>query len=103
MTVMEPLRDAGFSQAPSRSDSLLRRFVTMTNETMDARLDRLEAMLVGLVDQVERLKDQVVVPLCLQEATLRRVEQAVDELRTTKVRLPPPPRLETPAEDSQYS
>lgn len=75
----------------------------MTNETMEARLDRLEAMLVGLVDQVERLKDQVVVPLCLQEATLRRLEQSVDELRMTRVRLPPPPRLETPAEDGQYS
>lgn len=75
----------------------------MTNETMEARLDRLEAMLVGLVDQVEQLKDQVVVPLCLQERTLRRLEQAVDELRTTRIRLPPPPRLENPAEDGRYS
>lgn len=66
----------------------------MTNETMQERLDRLEAMLVGLVDSVEQLKDQVVVPLCLQERTLRRLEQAVDELRTT------PPRRESPAEDA---
>lgn len=75
----------------------------MTNETMEARFDRLEAMLVGLVDQVERLKDQVVVPLCLQERTLRRLEQAVDELRATPLQLPPPPRLENPAEDGRYS
>lgn len=75
----------------------------MTNETMEARLDRLEAMLVGLVDSVEQLKDQVVVPLCLQERALRRLEQAVDELRVRSPHLPPPPRLETPAEDGLSS
>jgi hypothetical protein len=68
------------------------------NVDVERRLDRLEAMLVGLVDQVERLSEQLVVPLCLQERALRALAQSVDELRRGVDALPPPPRLEAPAE-----
>jgi cob(I)alamin adenosyltransferase len=72
-------------------------------ETMDERLDRLEAMLLGLTDQLERLGEQLQQPLRVQERALRRLEDAVDDLREQmprrSTRLPPPVRLEPPVEE----
>ena len=51
-----------------------------TTETVDERLDRLEAMLIGVADRLDRLSDEVTVPLCLQERALRRLERALESL-----------------------
>lgn len=59
-----------------------------TNETMEERLDRLEAMLVGVADRLDRLSDAVTVPLCLQERSLRRLERALDSLHDARVAEP---------------
>jgi hypothetical protein len=70
---------------------------------MDARLDRLEAMLLGLADQLERLGEQLQQPLRVQERAMRRLEDALEELRAQvprrSTRLPPPVRLEPPVEE----
>ncbi|MDP1920947.1 MAG: hypothetical protein Q8L14_32200 [Myxococcales bacterium] len=58
--------------------------VTTTRETMEERLDRLEAMLVGVADRLDRLSDAVTVPLCLQERSLRRLERALDSLHDAR-------------------
>ena len=65
-----------------------------TNETMEERLDRLEAMLVGVADRLDRLSDAVTVPLCLQERSLRRLERALDSLHDARV---DEPSVERPA------
>lgn len=57
---------------------------TTTRETMEERLDRLEAMLVGVADRLDRLSDAVTVPLCLQERSLRRLERALDSLHDAR-------------------
>lgn len=67
---------------------------TKTTETMEQRLDRLEAMLVGVADRLDRLSDAVTVPLCLQERSLRRLERALDSLNDVRVAEPP---VERPA------
>ena len=53
-----------------------------TTETMEERLDRLEAMLVGVADRLDRLSDAVTVPLCLQERSLRRLARSLDSLQS---------------------
>lgn len=66
-------------------------------EPLDSRLDRLEALLISLVDQVQRLTDEVALPLHLQARTLRQLEQALDSARPT---LPPPSApFEAPVEE----
>ncbi len=55
-----------------------------TKETMEERLDRLEAMLVGVADRLERVSDAVIVPLCLQERSLRRLARALDSLHDAR-------------------
>ena len=65
-----------------------------TNETMEERLDRLEAMLVGVADRLDRLSDAVTVPLCLQERSLRRLERALDSRHDARV---DEPSVERPA------
>jgi uncharacterized coiled-coil protein SlyX len=65
-----------------------------TRETMEERLDRLEAMLVGVADRLDRLSDAVTVPLCLQERSLRRLERTLDSLHDARVA---EPSVERPA------
>ncbi|MDP3236207.1 MAG: hypothetical protein Q8S33_11910 [Myxococcales bacterium] len=67
---------------------------TTTRETMEERLDRLEAMLVGVADRLDRLSDAVTVPLCLQERSLRRLERALDSLHDARAA---EPSVERPA------
>ncbi len=79
--------------------------MTTTTDSTQDRLDRLEAMLVGLGDQLERLSEQLQLPLSLQARTLRRLEDSLDTVkdelsRVVAPRLPPPIRLERPAEEA---
>jgi hypothetical protein len=48
-----------------------------TGETLEQRLDRLEALLVGVADRLDRFSDALIVPLCLQERSLRRLERTL--------------------------
>lgn len=76
---------------------------TPPEEPLAARLDRLEAMVLGLRDHLERLSDQLGQPLRSQERALRRVEDTLDQVRSQlplrPTRLPPPVRLEPPVEE----
>lgn len=63
---------------------------------MDERLDRLEAMLIELRDQVERLSRELPVHLRLNERRLRRLEARLD---ANPPALPAPLALEPAVEE----
>lgn len=58
---------------------------------------------MGVMDHLERLSEQLGHPLRIQERTLRRLEDTLDEVRGVlprkPTRLPPPVRLEPPVEE----
>ncbi|MDX2011267.1 MAG: hypothetical protein SFW67_13795 [Myxococcaceae bacterium] len=74
-----------------------------TEESVEARLDRLEAMVLSVMDHLERLSEQLGQTLRVQERTLHRIEDGLSEVRSQlprkPSRLPPPVRLEPPVEE----
>ena len=74
-----------------------------TEESVEARLDRLEAMVLGVMDHLERLSEQLGQTLRVQERVLHRIEAGLVEVRSQLPRkpgrLPPPVRLEPPVEE----
>jgi hypothetical protein len=74
-----------------------------TEESVDVRLDRLEAMVLGVMDQLERLTEHLAQSHRVEERALRRLEDGLEEIRSQlprkPTRLPPPVRLEPPVEE----